>query len=177
LPVHPDLQTCRELLAPVTTLPADLADAAVPGKWSIAAILEHLDLTYTMNGAAVTRRAAKGAGSPARARSFQHWLAQTIVITIGHFPAGRRSPEMVLPRGRLYADVAPALDVHLIELDRHMNDAARVLGERARVLDHPRLGQLSINDWRRFHAVHTRHHVRQIETLARRAGAGVGTAR
>jgi hypothetical protein len=173
--VHPDLQKCRALLAPVLTLPASLGDAAVPGRWSIASILEHVDLTYTMNGAAVTRRAAKGPG-PARTRSFQHWLAQTIVVTAGYFPSGRKSPEMVLPRGRPYAEVAPGMEAHLVELDRQMQDAGRILGERARVLDHPRLGPLSISDWRRFHFVHTRHHVRQIEDRARQAGVRIGSS-
>ena len=174
--MHPDLQKCRDLLAPVLGLPAEFADAAVAGKWSVASILEHLDLTYTMNGAAVSRRAAKAPGA-ARSRSFQQWLAQTIVITAGYFPNGRKSPEMVLPRGRPYADVAPGMDAHLTELDRRMQEAARVLGDRARVLDHPRLGPLSIDDWRRFHVVHTRHHVRQIEERARQAGVRIDTTR
>ena len=166
-PMHPDLERCRQLLAPVSSLPPAMADAPVDGRWSIASILEHLDLTYTLNGASVSRRAAKGAGV-ARARSFQQWVAQTLVISLGYFPSGRKSPEMVLPRGRAYSDVAPELDAHLIELDRQLDDAARVLGARSRVLDHPRLGPLSVNDWRRFHFVHTRHHVRQIEARLRK---------
>ena len=168
--MHPDLQKCRDLLAPVTSLPSDLADAALPGKWSIASILEHLDLTYSMTTASVIRRAAKGPGAP-RSRSFEQWLAQTIVVSAGYFPTGRKSPEMVLPRGRAYADVAPGMDAHLTELDQQLQEAARVLGERARVLDHPRLGPLSINDWRRFHFVHTRHHVRQIEDRVRQSAS------
>ena len=167
--MHPNLQKCRDLLRPVLTLPSGLADAPVPGKWSIAAILEHLDLTYSINGASVMRRAAKGPGA-ARSRSFQQWLAQTIVVTAGYFPGGRKSPEMVLPRGRPYEEVAPLMDAHLTELDGQLREAAGVLGERSRVLDHPRLGPLSIDDWRRFHFVHTRHHVRQIEERVRQAG-------
>lgn len=173
--MHPDLQKCRDLLAPVTTLPASVGEAPVDGKWSIAAILEHLDLTYTMNAAAVTRRASKGPGT-ARPRSLGQWFAQTIVITAGYFPSGRKSPEMVLPRGRPFVDVAPAMDMHLVDLDRQLREAALVLGDASRVLDHPRLGPLSINDWRRFHFVHTRHHVRQIEERARQAGVAVPSA-
>ncbi len=173
--MHPDLQKCRDLLAAVTALPASAGDAPFEGKWSIAAILEHLDLTYTMNAAAVTRRASKGPGA-ARRRSFAQWLAQTIVITAGHFPSGRKSPEMVLPRGRSFSEVAPSVDSHLVDLDRQLREAAQVLGEASRVLDHPRLGPLSVNDWRRFHYVHTRHHVRQIAERAWKAGAPLGTA-
>jgi hypothetical protein len=30
------------------------------------------------------------------------------------------------------------------------------------MLDHPILGPLTVDQWRKFHVVHTEHHVRQI---------------
>jgi hypothetical protein len=40
-------------------------------------------------------------------------------------------------------------------------------GSRIKVLDHPILGPLSIDQWRRFHLVHGLHHVKQIRRLRR----------
>ena len=38
-------------------------------------------------------------------------------------------------------------------------------GARVKVLDHPVLGPLTAKQWRKFHLIHGRHHVRQISRL------------
>ena len=38
-------------------------------------------------------------------------------------------------------------------------------GKRTRVLDHPFLGPLTARQWRKFHWVHGRHHLKQIQKL------------
>ena len=83
-------------------------------------------------------------------------------MTLGHFPEGRKSPATVVPQGRPFAEVAGSFKVHLQDLDRVMSEAERVLGATRPVLDHPVIGPFSIDDWRRFHWIHTRHHLKQI---------------
>jgi hypothetical protein len=38
-------------------------------------------------------------------------------------------------------------------------------GSHRKVLDHPILGPFSIAQWRKFHLVHGRHHVKQLQYL------------
>jgi hypothetical protein len=38
-------------------------------------------------------------------------------------------------------------------------------GKRTRMLDHPVLGPLTAAQWRKFHWVHGKHHVKQIMRL------------
>jgi hypothetical protein len=38
-------------------------------------------------------------------------------------------------------------------------------GKQTRLLDHPVLGPLTARQWRKFHWVHGRHHVKQILRL------------
>jgi hypothetical protein len=70
---------------------------------------------------------------------------------------------MVVPQGRPFADVAAQLFEHLEQLDRCLSEGERVFGATRAVLDHPVIGPFSIADWRRFHWVHTRHHIKQIQ--------------
>ena len=50
----------------------------------------------------------------------------------------------------------------LRELDAAAQRCADTFGANVRVADHPILGGFTVRQWRRFHWVHTRHHVRQI---------------
>jgi hypothetical protein len=80
----------------------------------------------------------------------------------GYLPSGIQSPKMVLPVG---IDPATALSVateNLRQMDRALADAAERFGTRSKLMNHPIIGSLSVRQWRRFHWVHTRHHVRQI---------------
>ena len=138
------------------------AEASHGGRWSIANIVEHLDLTYTRNNAGLERRLRKG-DSPERKRTVRQAAIRALIITIGYFPPGRSAPDMVLPQGRAFSDVVTGLESHLMELDRSLAAAERLFGASRAVLDHPIIGPFSVDDWRRFHWVHTRHHLKQIQ--------------
>ena len=160
--MDPDLKRCVEgLTAAIAAFGHADPDRSRAGKWSIAQVLEHLDLTYTRNAAAAVRRIAKGE-APSHRRSVRQIVARLLVVRLGHFPTGRKSPEGVVPKGRPFADVAPHLESHLRELDARLNDAERAFGSTKAILDHPVMGPFSVSDWRRFHWVHTRHHLRQL---------------
>lgn len=161
--MHPDIRQARALLlGAVQDLTPERAESAVDGKWSIAGILEHLHLSYARSAAAIARRREKGAGAPARPRTMKQRLQQFVVVTLGYFPPGREAPKMTVPSGRPYADVLADLERVFSELDESLAAADSALGGSQPVLDHPLLGPFSVNQWRKFHLVHTRHHVKQI---------------
>ena len=162
--VHPDLEGCSFALKTVlATVSAADAHQSEGGKWSVAQVLEHLDLTYTKSAAGLVRRIQKGP-MPARSRTMWQIFARFVVVRLGHFPTGRRAPESVLPQGRPFSEIAPVLERHLVELDERLSEAERLFGDKVPILDHPIIGPFSVSDWRRFHLVHTRHHVKQLAT-------------
>lgn len=144
---------------------AELA-AAPAGKWSAAQTLEHLLLTFTGTCRTMERTLAKGRTN-SRPTLYQRF-AVVLITRLGYFPRGRQAPEMVRPRGMLAGQVLPAIHVALADMDAKITACEQRLG-RGKLADHPVLGPLTANQWRRFHLVHTRHHMRQIE--ARRSAS------
>ena len=104
--MHRDLALCRDGLRRVldSISPTD-AERARDGAWSIANIVEHLDLTYTRNAAGLERRLSKG-DSPERKRTIRQAAIRMLIVTIGYFPPGRTAPTMVVPQGRRFTEVA-----------------------------------------------------------------------
>ena len=144
-----------------------------PGKWSIAQILEHLEKTYTSTAHILGRCAdlgvAKG-GVPTLKNRFQAW----IVVGLGFFPTGVKTPDVAMPAD---APEPGGLDRAIAALRAFDAAAWRSedrLGARAKVANHPILGPFTVEQWRRFHLFHTRHHVKQIRALGRRGKAEGG---
>jgi hypothetical protein len=54
----------------------------------------------------------------------------------------------------------------LVAMDATLADAEKRFGAKARLLRHPVLGPLTAQQWRRFHEVHGRHHLKQIVAQA-----------
>ena len=168
--MHAALERCRQgLRRTLSGLSPEDAERVLDGKWSIAAIVEHLDLTYSQNVLGLERRLQKGVPAE-RTQTLRQRVNRFIVTRVGYFPAGRTSPEAVRPRGRRFVELSIVIDPHLLVLDQRLKDVARAFGPRTPVLNHPIMGPFSVNDWRRFHWVHTRHHLRQIELRAKGIG-------
>lgn len=168
--MHPHLERCRQgIRTAIEGLSPQDADAAPAGKWSIAGIVEHLDLAFSLNARALERRLAAGVPKASRATWVQR-IGRLLIVQFRYFPPGRESPAGVVPTGRPLADVARDLDAHLAALDQRLTECERTFGPRRRIMDHPVLGPFSVADWRRFHWIHTRHHLRQI-AMRRRSSA------
>ncbi len=58
-----------------------------------------------------------------------------------------------------------AAQASLGTLDAAAARGVEVFGLTTRVANHPILGGFTIPHWRRFHRVHTRHHMKQIVAL------------
>jgi hypothetical protein len=145
-----------------------LKPAGKPEKWSIQQVVGHLLLTYGATGLAMDARLAKGAATKAKP-SLARKAAQFGVITLGYFPRGRAAPEAVtcssgappVPGGILIAQAETAIR----RMDRQISAAEKMFGPNCRAVNHMLLGPLSARQWRRFHLVHGRHHIKQIAAI------------
>jgi Protein of unknown function (DUF1569) len=134
------------------------------GKWSAAEVLEHLYLTYT--GTIKGCERCLQAGKPlASTITLKQRARITLVIGLGYFPKGRKAPERATPKGLSPDKVLPEIGSQIAAMGELIAQCEARYGARTRVLDHPILGPLTTRQWRKFHWVHGRHHVKQILTL------------
>jgi hypothetical protein len=140
-----------------------LLASIAPGKWTAAEVLEHLSLTYVLTTKSFRR--CLEAGRPlANSPTFRQRLGIVMVIRMGYFPPGREAPAAVRPRGLGSKSVAE-LRASIRDMDEIIALCEARYGKAIRIVDHPVLGPLTAEQWRRFHLVHTRHHARQMLRL------------
>ncbi len=131
------------------------------GKWSSAEILEHLTLTFRATATGLERVAQSGKPG-ARRPTLRDRLFTLVVVQFGYLPSGREAPEYTRPRGLPAASVLSTLRQDLQRMDAAIADCERQFGLRVKIANQPILGPLTATEWRKFHWVHTRHHLRQI---------------
>ncbi|HMC63049.1 MAG TPA: DUF1569 domain-containing protein [Candidatus Solibacter sp.] len=137
-----------------------------PEKWSAAEILEHLYLTYT--GSVKGFERALAAGKPlVTAGTIRHRMRTAVVTRFGYLPEGRKAPPTTVPRGVPSEKVVAEIDARIAAMDEIIARCEEQFGARENLLDHPVLGPLTGEQWRKFHWVHGRHHVKQIQRLRR----------
>jgi DinB superfamily len=135
-----------------------------PGKWCAAELLEHLYLTYTGTIKGFERLVKNGKPLASRASMAQRVLT-LMVVGLGHMPAGRKAPAMVLPKGLPAEEVRNQIGAKMVAMDAIIAQCEARFGRRVRLLDHPILGPLSAPQWRKLHLVHGQHHLKQILLL------------
>ncbi len=134
---------------------------APPGKWNSAQILEHLFLSYKNTNFGLGKCVEKGvplatgrdleasrrkiAGCESRLHAKGQGSSQT-----GH-PSRHGSPRKF----------ASNIFVEIQKMESGFAECERRFGAVA-LMDHPFLGPLNADEWRKFHLVHGRHHARQI---------------
>lgn len=154
----------KELIERSTTGLTEMELVGAPeGKWSPAQVLEHLAKAFGGSAKAFELQLESGELQPLRASTMKERVGVFLICGLGHFPEGRKAPERTLPSDR--PEGLPTLRRTLENLDR----AGRALdalekrwGTRAKVFTHPVLGPLTVPQWRKFHFVHTRHHMKQV---------------
>jgi len=139
---------------------SDLAKAP-DGKWSPAQIMEHLFLTYKHTRRGLEKCLEQGAPLATRA-TLKDRFATVLVVNLGYLPGGRKAPERAVPQGMSPEEVQQAMVPELQKMGTGLDDCERRFGVRTKILDHPLLGPLTAEEWRKFHWIHGRHHARQI---------------
>jgi hypothetical protein len=155
------------VLGPLAGRPEAAWQQAPAGKWTPAQIVEHLALALEMSATTFATRRAKEPMAR-RGTTLKEKVGKVLTLGLGWFPPGRKAPERTTP--------PPRVDGHAAEAHFRAAVAAWDAVEHdlfpARRNDlfvkHPRLGDLTLEEWGRFHVVHARHHARQIQ--ARLAG-------
>lgn len=146
------------VLDPLAGRPEADWQRAPPGKWTPAQIVEHLAISL--------ERSARGfekatGGRHRRPATPLERVACWLVLGLGWTPPGVRAA-----RG-----TSPAARVEAADAERHFRDGlahwatleSRAIGGDPRTfVHHPRLGDLDLEEWLRFHAWHCRHHAKQI---------------
>jgi hypothetical protein len=167
--VHPLLDQTRELLA------ASLAGCSAeqvgrhpggdPARWSPQQVIEHLSATWRSTANGIEDRLQKNRPLRTRPTLAQH-CKRLAVCECGFFPKRRKAPPAVQPSQQAEPLSGDALIARFSEtltaMDRMLNQI-EPQAKNAPVLTHFLLGPLNVRQWRRFHAVHARHHVKQIE--------------
>ena len=145
------------------------------GKWSASQTMEHLVLTFT----ATTKGALKimRANEPfCRESTWQDFGRKIYVLGLGRIPEGLRATVNLTPKQGLPGNSLRAFNDALVAMDATLTDAERRFGKKTRILDHPVLGPLTAEQWRRFHWVHSNHHFRQIAVRRPSAHHAVASA-
>jgi Protein of unknown function (DUF1569) len=138
------------------------------GKWSAAEVLEHLSLTYsgTVRGFEKCLQAGHPLATPI---VLKQRLAILLVTRFGYLPSGRDAPATTRPKGTPAQQIANEIGRRVEEMDLAIAACENRYGGKVRLLNHPILGPLTADQWRRFHWVHGKHHLKQIEAI-RKAG-------
>ncbi len=134
------------------------------GKWSIAEIVEHLSLTYSGTRIVFARCLESGAPS-ATMPTIKDRVSAFVVTRLGYFPNGRQAPGPTRPKGKPSSAVVSGIGQDIAIMDEAIQHCERRFGSNIKLVNHPVLGPLSGPEWRSFHFVHGRHHVRQIWRL------------
>jgi hypothetical protein len=154
----------RELSSVLEGLSAEQLNWRPVDKWCAAEILEHLYLTYTGTMKGFTRVLESGQPK-VTAANWKQRAGLLLVLGFGHFPSGRESPPMARPRGLPPEKVRGEITVKIAEMDAMLTTCETKFGASTKVLDHIILGPLTVVQWRKFHLVHGRHHIKQIQSL------------
>src|SRR5438477_7088551 len=119
-------------------------------KWSAAAILEHLSLTYSGTAKALQR--CLQAGCPgATAPTGRQRVATFVVTGVRYMPPGQKAPSMVVPKGAAPETVLDDVRRNLAAADDAISRCEAEFGAGAKIANHPTLGPLTARQWRTFH--------------------------
>jgi len=162
------LQRVRDAIADATRgmTAEQLTRHPAEGKWSAAEILEHLSRAYKTSIPHL-QKCLDGGEPLATAAGWKQRVIATVVVDMGYMPSGRKAPEFTRPKGAPVEQVLQDIPQHLTTLDQVLSECERRFGATVKLADHPILGPLTVNQWRKFHWVHTRHHLKQIARLRR----------
>jgi DinB family protein len=155
------------VLGPLEGRPEADWQRAPPGKWTAAQIVEHLALGMESSAAAFAGRRAKPPMTR-RPRGFVEKIAKLYMFGLRRFPPGLRAPEGATPAPGVEGTAAEARFRRGLGLWEQVERELLPARPRDLFVKHPRLGDLTIGEWMRFHVIHARHHARQIR--ARVAG-------
>jgi hypothetical protein len=168
--MHPVLATVQQrfqqALEPMSVPEMQVYPLDNDKRWNTQQIAEHLILTYQLTSKTLGERLAKKRRTNAKRTALQRWL-QIMVVGIGHLPKGAPAPEATVPLSSPPAsgsELARRMSEEVEKMDQLIDQCRQVFGMEY-VASHVLLGPLRVDQWRRFHAVHGEHHLKQVLAL------------
>lgn len=159
--VRPLAELAELVLGPLRGRPDGDWERGPAGKWTPAQIVEHLALGITLSAETFLARRQHGP-MRRRRRTPAEQVARFFIFGLRWFPPGRKAPERTKPATAITRAVVEPHFLAGVELWDQVDRA--LLPERRNNLfvKHPRMGDLTVEEWMRFHLIHARHHARQI---------------
>jgi hypothetical protein len=133
---------------------------APKGKWSIAQIVAHLAVGVDRSSVVLEQR-KDNAGMVRRTNPGQAVLRHFLLL-LGQFPIKLKSPESTTPPDKPDADLVAAQYRMALERFATLDSSWSDKQKREIFVQHPRMGDLTLPEWIRFHYLHARHHAKQI---------------
>ncbi len=139
--------------------------------WSAQDLIEHLVLTMRNTRQLLEMRLERGRATRRRPALVEH-LRRLAVLSLRRMPRGVTAPPFTCPGqthwpGLSGAELAERLRQELAQMDQVIETCALRFGAQ-RIATHFQLGPLSAEEWRRFHGIHGRHHLRQLHRIEQR---------
>jgi hypothetical protein len=140
------------------------------GRWCAQQVMEHLILTYELTSSVVSRQLKSGRVSKHR-RSILEFILRVQTIGLGYMPAGVPAIRAVKPeeyRPQSGSEIAKRFLHAAEEMDAQLVAARKKFGIEI-CGEHPMFGVMRVDEWRRYHAIHARHHWKQLRHAIRHA--------
>ena len=139
-----------------------------PHCWSVHEIVEHLALSMDHTRGLLEERLAKGRPGCNLNRSWAERALQLMILSAGHMPKGVGAPQELTPGPGLptmgVRDLTERLETAIESLDATLDRCRQQFGME-RVGRHFLLGPMRIDQWRRYHVLHLRHHGKQVRNV------------
>ncbi len=150
-----------------------LEEAQVPplpgqGRWCAQQIMEHLILSYDLTSSVVGKQLKTGR-IPKNRRNLLEFILRVQTIGLGYMPDGVPAIRAVRP-GDYVPQAGPAIAERFLKAAEDMDVllvAARKKFGIEHCGEHPLFGVMRVDEWRRYHAVHARHHLKQVRNAIR----------
>jgi len=179
--MHPVLKSAlaplAEQIAPLSQEEAQIQPTPGQGRWCAQQVLEHLILSYKLTSSELSKQLKSGR-VPRNRRNLLEFFLRVLTLGVGYMPSGVPAVKSLRP-----TDYAPeagsAVAARFLqeaeEMDALLVQCRKTFGIQA-CGEHPFFGVMRVDEWRRYHAVHARHHFPQLrETVRFAKKQGLGT--
>jgi len=172
--MHPVLKSSLDRLAKqVETLSLEEAQVQpLPGqgRWCAQQIIEHLILTYKQTSDSLSRQLKTGR-IPKNRRNVLEFVLRLQTIGLGYMPSGIPAMRAVRPTDydpESGAKIAERFIAAAEEMDGLLAECRRRFGIQP-CGEHAYYGVMRVDEWRRYHATHAKHHLPQLREAIRYA--------
>jgi hypothetical protein len=142
--------------------------------WSAQGVVEHLALVLRSTSRLLATRLERGRPTQNRATVSER-ARQILILSFGRMPRGAQAPSFARPghlawRPLSGSELLASLRLEIDQMDRLLDDCRDRFGTQ-RTATHFLLGPMRADQWRKFHAIHLRHHLRQLHRIEREVSA------